>query len=171
MYRSAALDGGEWSVSHCTTPGCWKTVLSHLRHLHSHYFDVLDARKLESRKVGWCSILFTLHVVKIRHICSKILRATIKDTPTVGSMWYHNRSLSWYRAKTKRHGLSLRANYTDRATAACRRSDCQLLRIEGATWSLWPYCRFSRPEPLLFDQVAPQLYSQGGVDPLLFFFW
>jgi hypothetical protein len=33
------------------------------------------------------------------------------------------------------HGLSPRANYTDRATAACRRSDCQLLRIEGATWS------------------------------------
>jgi hypothetical protein len=31
------------------------------------------------------------------------------------------------------HGLSPRANYTDRATAACRRSDCQLLRIEGAT--------------------------------------
>jgi hypothetical protein len=37
--------------------------------------------------------------------------------------------------KTKLHGLSPRANYTDRATAACRRSDCQLLRIEGATWS------------------------------------
>jgi hypothetical protein len=32
-------------------------------------------------------------------------------------------------------GLSPRANYTDRATAACRRSDCQLLLIEGATWS------------------------------------
>jgi hypothetical protein len=32
------------------------------------------------------------------------------------------------------HGLSPRANYADRATAACRRSDCQLLRIEGATW-------------------------------------
>jgi hypothetical protein len=31
----------------------------------------------------------------------------------------------------KLHGLSPRANYTDRATAACRRSDCQLLRIEG----------------------------------------
>jgi hypothetical protein len=28
-------------------------------------------------------------------------------------------------------------NYTDRATAACRRSDCQLLRIKGATWSTW----------------------------------
>jgi hypothetical protein len=33
------------------------------------------------------------------------------------------------------HGLSPRANYTDRATTTCRRSDCQLLRIEGATWS------------------------------------
>jgi hypothetical protein len=33
------------------------------------------------------------------------------------------------------HKLNPRANYTDQATAACRRSDCQLLRIEGATWS------------------------------------
>jgi hypothetical protein len=31
----------------------------------------------------------------------------------------------------KLHGLSPRANYTDRATAACRRSDCQLLRDKG----------------------------------------
>jgi hypothetical protein len=37
--------------------------------------------------------------------------------------------------KNKLHGLSPRANYTDRATAACRRSDCQLLRIKDATWS------------------------------------
>jgi hypothetical protein len=37
--------------------------------------------------------------------------------------------------ETKLHGLSPRANYTDRVTAACRRSDCQLLRIEGAMWS------------------------------------
>jgi hypothetical protein len=35
----------------------------------------------------------------------------------------------------KLRGLIPRVNYTDRATAACRRSDCQLLRIEGATWS------------------------------------
>jgi hypothetical protein len=42
-----------------------------------------------------------------------------------------------YWTKTKFHGLSLRANYTDWATAACRRSDCQLVRIEGATWSAW----------------------------------
>jgi hypothetical protein len=35
----------------------------------------------------------------------------------------------------KLHGVSPRANYTDRATAACRRSDCELLWIKGATWS------------------------------------
>jgi hypothetical protein len=39
--------------------------------------------------------------------------------------------------------------------------------------SLLPYSQFSRQEPLLFYQVAPQLYSGGWVDPvpdpLLFF--
>jgi hypothetical protein len=39
--------------------------------------------------------------------------------------------------KSKLRGLSPRANYTDRATAACRRSQCQLFRIEGATWPAW----------------------------------
>jgi hypothetical protein len=43
----------------------------------------------------------------------------------------------YFITKNKLHGLSLRANYTDRATAASRRSDCQLLRIKGATWSAW----------------------------------
>jgi hypothetical protein len=47
----------------------------------------------------------------------------------------------WYpdspQKKEELHGLSPRANYTDRATAACRLSNCQLLRIEGATWSAW----------------------------------
>jgi hypothetical protein len=49
---------------------------------------------------------------------------------------------------------SPRANYTDRATAACRRWKCQLLWIEGATWSAWrsPTAVFSIfwPEQLLF---------------------
>jgi hypothetical protein len=39
--------------------------------------------------------------------------------------------------------------------------------------SIRPYSRFSRQEPLLFNQVAPKLYSRGWVDPvsdsLLFF--
>jgi hypothetical protein len=52
-------------------------------------------------------------------------------------------SASWARSvllnvkKTKLHGLSPRANYTDWVTAACRRSDCQFVRKEGATWSAW----------------------------------
>jgi hypothetical protein len=32
--------------------------------------------------------------------------------------------------------------------------------------SLRPYSRFSRQEPLLFYQAAPQLYSRGWVDPV-----
>jgi hypothetical protein len=54
-------------------------------------------------------------------------------------------SLAWKR----------RANYTDRATAACRRSDSLLFADRG--WPrgqrdgfLRPYSRFSRQEPLLF---------------------
>jgi hypothetical protein len=31
----------------------------------------------------------------------------------------------------KLHGLSPRANYTDRGTAACQRSDCQLFAVRG----------------------------------------
>jgi hypothetical protein len=33
--------------------------------------------------------------------------------------------------KTKLHGLSPLANYTDRVTALCRRSDCQLFADRG----------------------------------------
>ena len=38
---------------------------------------------------------------------------------------------AWYYEKKKLRGLSPRANYTDRAAAAGRRSWCQLLRVEG----------------------------------------
>jgi hypothetical protein len=44
--------------------------------------------------------------------------------------------------KKKLLGLRPRANYTDRATAVFRPSYCQLLRIEGATWSAWPIPTF-----------------------------
>jgi hypothetical protein len=39
--------------------------------------------------------------------------------------------------KNKLSGLSPRANYTDRANAACRWRYCQRLLTEGATWSAW----------------------------------
>jgi hypothetical protein len=80
--------------------------------------------------------------------------------------------------KKKLHGLSPRANYTDRATAACRRSDCQLLRIQGATWQcdgfLRPYSRFSRQESLLFYQIALSCTHEAEWTPFqthYFFFW
>jgi hypothetical protein len=38
---------------------------------------------------------------------------------------------------SKLRGQNPRMNYTGRETAACRRSWCQLLRIEDATWSAW----------------------------------
>jgi hypothetical protein len=71
---------------------------------------------------------------------------------------------------TKLRGLSPRANHTDRVTAACRRSYCQLLLIESATWSAWRIPTvvisvFYTGAAAVF-QVAPQLYSRDWVDPL-----
>jgi hypothetical protein len=69
---------------------------------------------------------------------------------------------------TKLRGLSPRANCTYRVIPACRRSWCKRLLIKSAMLLAWliptPYSRISRPEPLLFFQVAPQLYSR--VDPV-----
>jgi hypothetical protein len=57
--------------------------------------------------------------------------------------------------------FSPQANYTDRATAACRRSWCQLLRIEGVAWSVQriprPLIRLSWPEPLLFHSSSSSI--------------
>jgi hypothetical protein len=68
--------------------------------------------------------------------------------------------------KNKLRGLSPRANYTDRATAACRQSQCQLLRIEGChvVSAADPYGRnfdFLDRRRYSFFQTAPQLYSLG----------
>jgi hypothetical protein len=41
----------------------------------------------------------------------------------------------WAVKKEELRGFGLWENYTDRATAACWRSWCQLLRIEGVAWS------------------------------------
>jgi hypothetical protein len=64
--------------------------------------------------------------------------------------------------ETKLRGLSPPANYTDRATAACR----QLLWVENATAVSVtdPYGRilgFLDRSRYFFFQVAPQLYSRG----------
>jgi hypothetical protein len=73
--------------------------------------------------------------------------------------------------KSKLRGLIPGENYTDRATAACWRSWCQLLWIEGVAWSSRriPCGRnlgFVKRSSYFFFQIAPQLYSRGWEDPV-----
>jgi hypothetical protein len=73
--------------------------------------------------------------------------------------------------KKKLRGLSPRANYTYRTNAACWRSKCQLLRIDGCrvVSTTDPYGRilsFLDRSRYFSFQVAPQLYSRGWVDPI-----
>jgi hypothetical protein len=70
--------------------------------------------------------------------------------------------------KTKPRGLSPRANYIDRAAAACQK--CLLLLVEGCrvVSATVPYGRslcFLDQSCYFFFQVALQLYSRGWVDP------
>jgi hypothetical protein len=73
--------------------------------------------------------------------------------------------------KTNSVTFSPQVNYTDRATAACRRSWCQLLRIEGVAWSAQQIptavnlCILERSRYFSI-QLAPQLSSRGWVDPV-----
>jgi hypothetical protein len=82
---------------------------------------------------------------------------------------------SWFEIfasyKKKLRGRSPQANYTDRATAACRRNYCQPLRVEGVEWSAQRIpttvnLRFLDRSRYFFIQVAPQLSSRGWVDPV-----
>jgi hypothetical protein len=83
------------------------------------------------------------------HICTK-------KTP-----WSESAS-ELYRPSDRRLSAKWLPTFADRG--------CHVVSVDG---SLRPYSRFSRQEPLLFYQVAPQLYSRGWVDPvpdLLLFF-
>jgi hypothetical protein len=67
--------------------------------------------------------------------------------------------------------FSPQANYTDRASAACRWTSCQLLRIEGvASWAqripTAVNLGFIDRSRYFSIQVAPQLSSRGWVDPV-----
>jgi hypothetical protein len=70
------------------------------------------------------------------------------------------------RSKLKLHGLSPRANYTDRATAACLRSDwptfadrgCHVVSVTDPYGRIFGFLDRGR---YFFYQVAPQLYSRG----------
>jgi hypothetical protein len=79
-------------------------------------------------RLKWASHIATAVDVKNR-LCGLVVRVLGYRSGGLGSIPGTK--------KKKLHGLSPPANYTDRATAACRRCDCQLVRIEGATWSAW----------------------------------
>jgi hypothetical protein len=70
------------------------------------------------------TILIAISAVKLSVVSIILIYAPILKIMSPGRM-----------VTNKLHGLSPRANYTDRATAASRQSGCRLLRIKGATWS------------------------------------
>jgi hypothetical protein len=67
---------------------------------------------------------------------------TFSSAPKMEEVYFSETPVKFYQItrhqqQNKLRGLSPRANYTYRATTAFRRSYCQRLRIEGATWSAW----------------------------------
>jgi hypothetical protein len=87
----------------------------------------------------WCYHSSTIFIIfTIRHPVTATALKELISTDSAALLTYdvriHTKS---YTLKTKPHSPNPRTNYTDRATAACRQSNCQLLRIEGATWSAW----------------------------------
>jgi hypothetical protein len=73
--------------------------------------------------------------------------------------------------KTNSVAFSPQVNYTDRATAACRRSWCQLFADRGccvvSTTDLYDcILGFLDQSRYYFFHVAPQLYSRGRMDPV-----
>jgi hypothetical protein len=70
----------------------------------------------------------------------------------------------------KLRGFSPQANYTDWATAACRRNQCQLLRIESISWSAQRIptavnLNFLDSEPLLFHSSSSSAIGrQNGTE-------
>ena len=69
-----------------------------------------------------------MHLILLMYFYCRIFTYTFRaGNPIILSVSF---LMQEYRKK-KLRGLSPRANYTDRAAAAGRRSYCQLLRIEG----------------------------------------
>jgi hypothetical protein len=117
--------------------------------------NILVSNPLKTRKGSWC---------RINGLYSLLMRWSIGLYNSIADLDLG----SFFLFTTQKK--SPRANYTDRATAACRRSDSQLFADRGCHVDSVtdPYGRY------FFYQAAPQLYSRGWVDPvpdpLLFFF-
>jgi hypothetical protein len=136
--------------SKCRKTVYWETPNAHNRHTKTEIKLQENWDKTWRAVRLWNAKLFCLHRPCMGH--SLIIDRTFRsqflqfDKPQkisrVQKVAFYSRPyfISTYLCEStlkKLHGLSPRPNYTDRATAACRRSDCQFLRIEGATWSAW----------------------------------
>jgi hypothetical protein len=97
--------------------------------LHKYFGEIWRPRESDSKEycTEKCGVVLS----------GRISLAVRRDVQPSASM-RKNRSSerSTKQSKNKLRGLRPRANYTDRATASCRRSYCQPLRIEGVSWSV-----------------------------------
>ena len=75
-------------------------------------------------------ILMGRNIIGHAYVCNPYLSCRYLECVSV-CMPYQAMEMASYSYFIKLRGLSPRANYTDRAAAAGRRSQCQLLRIEG----------------------------------------
>jgi hypothetical protein len=114
--------------SHCCTSYIFISVLIQVKQVKKHA-QFLSMYGQKSSGDQWKIIAQSLGTHS-----AEVMRNSL-ETDFLGELYEY--VLHSYSCKKKLHGLSPRANYTDRATAACWWSDCQLLQIEGATWSAW----------------------------------
>jgi hypothetical protein len=128
------------------------------------FFTTKITQRLSERKLSlyWHSLLSPSNHHTTARACSREDYATSQKVAG---------SIPDKIVKKKLHSLSARANYTDRATAACRRSDYQLCADRGChvvsvTDLYGRILGFLDRSPLLFYQVAAQLNSRGWVDPV-----
>jgi hypothetical protein len=77
------------------------------------------------------------------------------DSRQVFLFYFYSVALVLYRPSNHRFVAMLVPSIADRVVSSGQRNG-----------SPKPYSRLSRQEPLLFYQVAPQLYSRGCVDPV-----
>jgi hypothetical protein len=94
------------------------------------------------------------------------------STPVSSLLWQSEIIMIHLKLKTKLNSMAWVREWTipTERPPVVGEVIANFLRIEGATWSAWrilrPYSLLSRQDPLLFFQVAPQLYSGGRVDPV-----
>jgi amino acid transporter len=138
---------------------------------HNHIFDLITQKFGEGQKfwisLSWIfiqppvtfflglTILVTLFRLTIIVFSSLVVRDKLCTHPT------NKQQTPWSESASELYRPSDR-RFSAKWLPTCADRGCYVVSVT----SLWPYSRFSRQEPLLFYQVAPQLYSRGWVDPV-----